>query len=229
MLSPPRKWSSAAMVLFEAHRATAWQGSAGLLWHHWHDSASHSSPRKTVVIKGPSDAARTPGKYMMFQSGVVQPNTHSFHIHQAFLDGRMTLQCTDSISTKPERLSKLSALTVKISTLRNGCDKIFTPSGRLLPQEFDVTDCAVSKCARVLSGAGSVKSTTGTQTLAVRGQTCSLLLTSATPSKTSPPVDQKQRLPSLRINWCTFEALNDEEGQQQEAQVAEYICNSDFF
>ena len=67
---------------------------------------------------------------MKFQSGVVQPNTHSFHIHQASLDVRMTLQCTDSISTKPERvltkLTKLSALTIKISTL-----------GKWLRQGFD--------------------------------------------------------------------------------------------
>ena len=65
---------------------------------------------------------------MKFQSGVVQPNTHSFHVHQASLDVRMTLQCTD-IPSKPERVfakfTKVSAVTVKISTLGNGCDRIF--------------------------------------------------------------------------------------------------------
>ena len=67
------------------------------------------------------------------------------------------------------------------------CETVVTISGQHL-----------AKPETVLSGAGSVKSLAGTQTLAAtsffrsgRGQTCSLLLTSATPSKTSPHPDQK--------------------------------------
>ena len=54
-------------------------------------------------------------------------------------------QFTDSTPSKPETLvakpTKLSGVTVKISTTRMGCDKTPAPSGRFLTQKFDVTDC----------------------------------------------------------------------------------------
>ena len=53
------------------------------------------------------------------------------------ITGQHTIETRDSGCQTHE----LSAVTVKISTTRKGCDKIPAPSGRFLTQKFDVTDC----------------------------------------------------------------------------------------
>ena len=68
---------------------------------------------------------------------------------------------------------------MKISTTRKGCDKIPAPSGRFLTQKFDVTDCVRVQVRESPLWRRIFRSD--------RGQTCSLLLTSATPSQTSRP------------------------------------------
>ena len=82
---------------------------------------------------------------------------------------------------------------MKISTTRKGCDKIPAPSGRFLTQKFDVTDRVRVQVARKSSLAQDPCSHRQGRRhwqqrrfRSDRGQKCSLLLTSATPSKTFP-------------------------------------------
>ena len=89
-----------------------------------------------------------------------RPNTQPFSRPPSLLrcENVVAIFGQNPIETRDSgcKTHEMSAVTVMFSTMRKGCDKIPAPSGRFLTQKFDVTDCFASKCARVLSGAGSV-------------------------------------------------------------------------
>ena len=149
---------------------------------------------KNAPIDVASFATRTPGKFRKSHSGVASTKPAAFSRPPSLLrcENVVTISGQHLIETRDSgcQTHELSGVTVKISTTRKGCDKIPAPS---LTQKFDVTDCVRVQVRESPLWRRICEVIDWQQRLcrSGRGQTYSLLLTSATPFKTFPHLDQK--------------------------------------